>query len=57
MKHINLLCLSIIFTGYCSAQNTFPPSGNAGIGTLAPLSNLHIKSSLSRTSAVGIECQ
>lgn len=34
------LCLSVAIVA--SAQNTFPTSGNAGIGTTTPTANLQI---------------
>jgi len=38
-----LLLLAIILTGYCSrAQNTFPTSGNVGIGTATPAQKLDV---------------
>lgn len=41
-----LFTLGIAFTSYCSyAQNTFPLSGNAGIGTTNPIAPLDINSS------------
>lgn len=43
MKWQLLLSAGILFlTSTCIAQNTFPGSGNAGIGTLSPVGNLDI---------------
>lgn len=43
MKSQLLLSAGILFlTSTCIAQNTFPGSGNAGIGTLSPVGNLDI---------------
>ncbi len=43
------LCVSFLATATCfaaSAQNTFPSSGNVGIGTLTPSSLLHVSGTL-----------
>ncbi|TND07896.1 MAG: hypothetical protein FD123_2886 [Bacteroidetes bacterium] len=37
------LAVAIAITGKISAQNTFPSSGNAGIGTLTPVKPLNLK--------------
>lgn len=43
MKKIAFTAVCIaLFTGTSQAQNTFPPTGNAGIGTTAPAANLQI---------------
>lgn len=54
MKQIYLFGIFIFISHCCHAQNTFPETGNAGIGTLTPLTNLHINSNLSGMSAIGI---
>ena len=44
MKKISsLVALLLILSNSYGQTNTFPPSGNTGIGTLAPQSSLHIK--------------
>lgn len=40
---------ALIFTHFVQAQNTFPPSGNVGIGTTAPIVGLHVNG----TSIIG----
>jgi hypothetical protein len=43
MKSFSLLVLAVLFSAFSSyAQNTFPITGNAGIGTTSPATNLHI---------------
>jgi hypothetical protein len=44
MKPIRLLALSMVTTLTASAQNTFPASGNIGIGTISPEYPLEISS-------------
>ncbi|HSC38299.1 MAG TPA: hypothetical protein VLD19_10520, partial [Chitinophagaceae bacterium] len=38
--------------GHVKAQNTFPPTGNAGIGTISPQTNLHIMGATTDVSAM-----
>jgi hypothetical protein len=48
MKKLNLTLITIvIFVHFSKAQNTFPPSGNVGIGTASPSSLLTVKGSSS----------
>jgi len=55
MKKI-LLTLAVALVGYCSyAQNTFPSSGNVGIGTTSPQSPLHIFQSASNSTGLIIQ--
>jgi hypothetical protein len=43
MKKIYLSLIAALFSGYfVSAQNTFPSTGNVGIGTTLPLYRLHV---------------
>lgn len=42
MKQIYLIGILIFVGQYCYAQNTFPPTGNTGIGTITPTEKLHI---------------
>jgi hypothetical protein len=46
MKKILALTL-LVFSVSMTGQNTFPSSGNVGIGTSSPVTNLHINSSIS----------
>ncbi|WP_340064265.1 hypothetical protein [Ascidiimonas aurantiaca] len=43
-KHILFLMLCAINTGFQAQTNTFPASGNVGIGTTAPSGKLHVSS-------------
>jgi hypothetical protein len=53
MKQINLLlALNLLMTLSISAQNTFPATGNVGIGTLTPVYPLDIQSNTNGTVAV-----
>ncbi|WP_439694708.1 hypothetical protein ACFGVS_16050 [Mucilaginibacter sp. AW1-7] len=50
MKSFFMLMLAVLFTAFSSyAQNTFPATGNAGIGTTSPATNLHIVGSGTNT--------
>ncbi|QEC79307.1 hypothetical protein [Mucilaginibacter ginsenosidivorax] len=43
MKSFSLLVLAVLFSAFSSyAQNTFPATGNVGMGTTSPATNLHI---------------
>ncbi|NVM62171.1 hypothetical protein FHW88_000447 [Mucilaginibacter sp. SG538B] len=42
MKNLYLISLALLFSATVSAQNTFPPGGNVGIGTSSPTSGLEI---------------
>lgn len=46
MKHLLLLLSFLAFTQYLNASNTFPSSGNVGIGTTSPGSTLDVKGSV-----------
>ncbi len=44
MKHLYLFTLALLFIRFSSyAQNTFPASGNTGIGTISPTSGLTVQ--------------
>jgi hypothetical protein len=45
----------MIITGVAFAQNTFPPSGNTGIGTTSPSELLHVKDNTSSTIGMHLE--
>jgi len=50
MKSSCMLLLAVLLTAISSyAQNTFPATGNAGIGTTSPATNLHIVGSGTNT--------
>ncbi|QEC79313.1 hypothetical protein [Mucilaginibacter ginsenosidivorax] len=43
MKSFSLLVLAALFSAFSSyGQNTFPATGNVGVGTMSPSTNLHI---------------
>lgn len=44
MKNLYLLLLSVLQFVFCYSQNTFPSTGNVGIGTATPTGALHIVS-------------
>lgn len=46
MKTIIVLICVFIFTSYSNAQNTYPSTGNVGIGTVNPLVNLDVRGNL-----------
>ena len=52
MKSFSLLVLAVLFSAFsCYAQNTFPATGNVGIGTMSPSTNLHIVGAGTNTDA------
>ncbi len=53
MKKI-VLTVAMALIGYCSyAQNTFPTTGNVGIGTLNPVSNLQVTGATILSNPIG----
>src|SRR5260221_7410691 len=50
MKKILSLLSICIITLLAKSQNTFPSSGNVGIGTASPSALLHIKDSIARVT-------
>ncbi|MDN3581381.1 hypothetical protein [Mucilaginibacter flavus] len=56
MKHLYLITLALMFTGYSSyAQNTFPSSGNVGIGTTSPASALDVNGAIALKGVTAYE--
>lgn len=55
LKTVKILCLAILIANVTMAQNTntFPPDGNAGIGTLSPDSKLNVIGEIHSTGMVG----
>lgn len=51
MKKLLLLFLPLLAMGYSYAQNTFPGSGNVGIGTINPNATLEVKGATSYDGA------
>lgn len=53
MKKLSFLILLTLTTSTLFAQNTFPATGNVGIGTTTPSYNLHISSATNTTLTIG----
>ena len=47
LNWISMTAVIVVFVGNAVAQNTFPSSGNVGIGLTSPQSQLHVFSAAS----------
>ncbi len=56
MKHLHLITLVLLFTAFSSqAQNTFPSTGNVGIGTTSPASALDVNGAIALRGVTAYE--
>ena len=55
MKKLLAILVLVLFGTMSYAQNTFPGTGNVGMGTLSPIYNLHVTAGAATVTAITVE--